>query len=583
MKHNYKPSVHFLISLSLAGVLFLSSCGKEGNKPVARVGGRTITVDEFKNAFSRGKSDEVLEKSTLQEKLDFLDNMIQKELEIVSAYQKGMQNDADVVDKVKIHEEKLIVQQLIEHEIIDKNISESELRNDYKNMGRHLQVMEIILEYPPNPKERENSIIPQKLKLLEQEIQKGVPFNKLAEKYSMETRADLKGVAKTYKWSVFNSQDSVYITAFSMKKGEISRPIKTAKGIKVIQLVDDKDVSQPAYEDEKDKIKRDIVQLRGRELEQKYYEWLDGLQKKYGTTEVEENIKTFINVVSDSSDVTKNAKEARDLENLFTKEQIGLELIRFNDGGSITVKQLFEEISRYPSRRRPLLGSEKELKNFLTTQIRKYVLIAEAKAQHMEKNKIVKEQLKTYTESVMQSKIVKMEVDDKIEVNEEKKKEYFEQHRDEFMLPEKREVQEILISDEKVAQDVVRRAKAGENFDKLAEKYNERNYTKKKMGNRGYIQRSMPNIGDPAFELKAKQVAGPIKNGKKWSVIKVLDIRPAVPRSYEEAEGFIDSKFRREVKDERTKEWMDELKKNIDVTIFQNRLDNTYAELREED
>ena len=57
MRHlQQKRFAQCIVGLSLTGLLFLSSCSKNDDQPVARVGGRTITSSEFDQAFSKGKT-----------------------------------------------------------------------------------------------------------------------------------------------------------------------------------------------------------------------------------------------------------------------------------------------------------------------------------------------------------------------------------------------------------------------------------------------------------------------------------------------------------------------------------------------
>ena len=78
-------------SIVLAG--FFIGCGEKGSQPVARVGGRVITENEFISSYSSGKDSNELASATLEDKQKHLDTMIDRELMLVQAYQQNLDKD----------------------------------------------------------------------------------------------------------------------------------------------------------------------------------------------------------------------------------------------------------------------------------------------------------------------------------------------------------------------------------------------------------------------------------------------------------------------------------------------------------
>jgi len=580
---------NLLIGFVLVCSLFIA-CGEKGTQPVARIGGRIIAVTDFEGSFSRGKSQKIIVESTLEKKLEHLNKMIDKELQIVAAYRANLDQDEEIIKKVEKRGESAIFRRLIDKEVIDPNISQKEIKQFYEKSKKQIKVAEIVIKMNPNATEQEQKVVNDKLKEIQEQIDSGSDFSKLIEKYSQDKnrraspRQSQKGILR---WTPFNSDDPVCQKGFSMKVGDISEPIKTKQGytiIKVLEII--KPVVKP-FSVEKERIKQQILRKRGKDLEKNYVDFLESLKKKYAVEYKEENIQKFIDTVAGSGrDTTKKTdfRFSTDKEKVFKNfsgEDKELIIIKYSDG-KISIGDFIEEINKFPITRRPNITNKEEVFNLIDRRILPQKLLElEAKAQDIRNDEKVKEQLKSFSESYMLSKIKQVEVKDKVKVTDNDLMKYYEEHREEFKNQEKREVQEIAVKDENLAKGLLKRAKSGENFTKLVKKYSEKESSKKKDGNIGFIVRSRQHYGKPTFETEVGGITGPVLIGKHYSIIKVLDIKEATYKTFAEAKKILNAKVNREVKNQREKDWMEELRNEIEITIFENRLENTFSYYKE--
>ena len=124
------------------------------------------------------------------------------------------------------------------------------------------------------------------------------------------------------------------------------------------------------------------------------------------------------------------------------------------------------------------------------------------------------------------------QVADEVAVTEREIEYYYNDHIDEIITGEKRELQLCLVSDRSRAQDVMLRAKKGEDFDNLVKMYSEDQKAKESLGKTGLVQAEQyPNFGAVAFALAAVgDVSEAVEIPRGYVVIKLLKIeKPKTP------------------------------------------------------
>ena len=138
--------------------------------------------------------------------------------------------------------------------------------------------------------------------------------------------------------------------------------------------------------------------------------------------------------------------------------------------------------------------------------------------------------------------------------------EYYDEHRDEYRVPEQVNVSHILIKtplpgpDGKVdpqgldaahkkADDLLQQLKAGGNFADLAKKYSEDTDSAKNGGSLGWIQRGRfpsPDLESAAFSLPKGATSGVINTGYGFDIIHVNDKQDAHMKTLEEVSSEIE-------------------------------------------
>lgn len=178
-------------------------------------------------------------------------------------------------------------------------------------------------------------------------------------------------------------------------------------------------------------------------------------------------------------------------------------------------------------------------------------------------------------------------------IEEKDLKKYYEDHKNEFQT-EQVKAAHILIATmdqqrkplpadqikakEKLANEVLAKVKAGEDFAKLAKTYSEDPGSKVNGGDLGYFGKGVmvPEFEKTAFSLKKGEVSGLVKSDFGYHIIKVNDHRNAIP--FEEAKQQIQSN----ILPQKYVDYIKGLEKKAKVEKFEDKIKNIDVELKSE-
>jgi peptidyl-prolyl cis-trans isomerase D len=152
----------------------------------------------------------------------------------------------------------------------------------------------------------------------------------------------------------------------------------------------------------------------------------------------------------------------------------------------------------------------------------------------------------------------------RIKIDNKEIRELYEWNIDRYRVPERVALRHIFIkispSDDaqartralKKAEDVLERAKRGEDFSRLAKHYSDDEVTSSSGGYLGYVQRGqlLKPIEEAAFSLKKGEVSRIIKSPSGFHIVKVEDIQESKTKSFDEMEPFL----REEIIQEKSRE-----------------------------
>jgi len=567
-----------LFAVIVISGFFFSNCADQQQKTVARVGGRRITVKDFEAAFAAGKRTKEIQMATLEEKTKFLDQMINKRLKIINAYQLGLDKDKKNQNAINERVKGIMFRRLVDIKVVDKVLPESRVKEYYYKSKREINIRQIVLKF--DKKTSKDKVLKKANKIINR-LKNGENFAEIAKTESDDVKTAKDGGKKGYlKWGPRSSFDPIYKAAFSIKEGEISDPIEAADGYYIIKVINIKKYPAPPFEQQKERFKKSIFRVFSKEIEKAYYEYIEELSKKHKKEFNEDGLELFIeryNFVKeketnsdDSTKILNKPSSPFDNFNESDKKQI---LVEF-DFSDISINDFIEEIKKYPARRLPRMKGKEQLKSFLNQQMVPIALFEhEIDKMNIKNDDQVKKSIKTYLESLMEKNIYQIQVVDKVKISEDDIKKYFEDHREDYKHEPMKEVHEIYVKDLKRANKIVAEARRGAKFSSLFNSYNEKKILEKNKGKLGFITRGRAGIGKPAFKLKLGEVSEPIKIGNGYSIIKILSEKPETLKTFDESKKIASARLRKELLKKQEEEWYSKLRNKIDITIYEKNLE----------
>jgi peptidyl-prolyl cis-trans isomerase SurA len=194
--------------------------------------------------------------------------------------------------------------------------------------------------------------------------------------------------------------------------------------------------------------------------------------------------------------------------------------------------------------------------------------------------------------NMLMSQVQRTEVLDKISINEEEAREYYNQHRTEFTSPTEITLREILIdvptTDQGVnvaqddaararAEEVRKRALAGEPFPRLAGEFSAAS-SKANGGLIGPIHSDelAPQLRDMLAAMSVGDVTSVLRTQRGYQVLKLESRTDSKVKTFEEARGDIGNKLgEQKLRVEREK-YLDRLREQATITFRNSELEKAY-------
>ena len=243
----------------------------------------------------------------------------------------------------------------------------------------------------------------------------------------------------------------------------------------------------------------------------------------------------------------------------------------------ITLEEFDKKIERLPKQYQEILKVQK--KKFLDEIIREELLHKEALKSKIDKDPETQEVIAEAKKRILVARLIKNRVQDKAFISEEEIKRYYDEHSEEFMLPERWRASHVLVDTPKEAEEIREKLKQGASFEELAEKRS-KDAASKKGGDVGYFSKGqlIPEFEKACFELELGELSDVVKTQFGYHVIKLTDRKSPEVQEFSSVENIIKKDLERKRKTQLLEELIADLQNNTKIAINEELLGGVTAE-----
>jgi len=426
-----------------------------------------------------------------------------------------------------------------------------------------IRASHILIELKPGFTSEDSAKALEKILKIKEKIQLGEDFAELAKEFSEDEGTknqggDLGFFSRRMMVQPFDE------AAFNLEVGQVSDVVKTQFGYHLIKVTDKKQIKP--FEEEKDFLKSIYQRIKYNDDKQRF---LDSLKRAF-------NYKVNSDLIDQIAAKADTIQVGGQYWTSHLKTEFGDSIIITYAKQKISVDTLMaraENLAEFINRR-----ITKSTLDNIVNRISEDLLLAEAVEYLPAKYPQFAELMEEYKNGILIFKLQEEEVWNKIQIDEEKLRSYWEANKEKFQWPDRVEYAEIFVKSDSLAQEIYKMLKAGEEFDSLAAKYTERPGFKEKNGYHG-IKPVLDNaLSQKANLLKEGEFSEPFKNTNGYSIVKLIKKHPAGLKTFEEALPEVSGAVQ-EIESKRLEnDYLEFLKSNYKPRIYYDKLSKAFVD-----
>jgi parvulin-like peptidyl-prolyl isomerase len=529
----------FLLSVLLVAIL-LNSCTMLNDRDIASVGNKKISVDELYRYMPKANFDAL----TSEEKAEKIESICKDYMARYYLEEEGVFDSGDVYWEIQTYKIRELANGAYQKLIIDKIINPASLKELYEKMRYDLNVSHILIgfnnEKNLNERDRESALT---LVNTIADSVNGTNFEHFAIKYSDDGSVGRNngtlGWAKAGHWV-----EPFENTAYTLKPGEISKPIETDFGFHIIKLNERREMNLEPY----DQIEEELVDIAFDAWRYKFIkrekEVLDSLKTEYVISINDSLLNDFLERFNRLS------------KNVFYSEQFtAFDIMDIFDDtlsvGSfgkdpIDKEWIIQYLKLISIKVPPRFTTSDSFWGFIDQSSLGAMFYNTALNHKLDKSEEFRKTFNVFLAKKSSGLFDKLYVYEQINPRGIQLKEFYDQYKDSLYTIEARvQVKEILLEDSLEAVGILEKIKKGADISALATQYSKRNIGKKSEGLIPAFKRTQyGDMSETAFEIQDGEIAGPFKLGEYYSVIQRVNYIPEEHRPYDQIKYRIVTDYR---------------------------------------
>ncbi len=279
-------TVALVAAAMLTGSCFAAKTGSDkGDKILAEVAGYKLTLKKFNDQIASLPPQlqmAVARNPQLKEQL--LDRWVQLTLMAAEARKQDLQDKPAVKKRIEDMTNALLAQEFMRENVEAKvKVTDKEVKDYYENhkseftRPEQVRARHILIKVSPNADKKALAKAKKKAEEIRAKALKGEDFAKLAEKYSDDPGSRGRGGDLGY-FQKGRMVPEFEKAAFSLKVGEISKPVRTSFGYHIIKVEGKRPSQQQTFKDVEQRIRQKLTREKQRKIRE---EIVARLEKKY--------------------------------------------------------------------------------------------------------------------------------------------------------------------------------------------------------------------------------------------------------------------------------------------------------------
>lgn len=537
----------------LALFVAVTACSRdESKKTLAKVGSRKITVGDFREAYMKVPPGYLPQATGEEGKRQFLDDLVNKELLVLEAYERELDKDEEVTSGMKRMEQQVLLRDLYNDQILEKSkVTDREIKARYEEMTRQDEVR------------ARHVVVTDSLKALEvlKKARAGGDFAELAKEYSEDPSTAALGGDLGFFAQEPEDSSEFFQWAFRLKPGEISEIFRTPFGWHIVKVEERRKRQLDPYEKLKTRLESMLIMTKRRDLATAF---LNETREKHKFELKEDAIKKVADAVQACTTAVGATPEQ--ISRQFPEAEKDLPLATMKEG-NYTIGDFIGSLEAAQITSLPPTTGYEDVKSMVESEAITEPLVLEARRLGVHKKKNVKSDLARLKEEKMVDLLYGREVRDSVKVTDQEVYEYFTEHAEDYGTPAVFKVLKLVVDTQTTADSLAALARSGTDFKVLVRDNSIDAFSKRRDGETD-ITAGRDAIIDALIEnAKIGEIAGPADTREGFMLLKLLSKKPPVPTPLEMAWPHVQNDVRRMKEEEALQSLLERLRDNYKPEI----------------
>ena len=415
-------------SLLLGLLVVLGACGKqEEEEIVAMVGQKAIHAEELRRFVLNLLPGLYTHKQGQEAREDYLQSLIDQELLLLEARNRGLDQDSQLVEKLSSKQRKYIVSVLRQREIMPLvEITEEDIRQRFEELGlvRERFLTAIVVASQQEARE------------LQQRLAVGESWTDLAQAHSLDGQSAKRAGEVGFLNRSLAERMGIPVAVFdTLAAGEVSSPLARGRAYQLIRFIGERQAELATHQAA---LQAQLMKIGQREVEDRKVEMLayelDWAMDAAGHQVLAALAENPAQQVQHLSAADRSAA-------LFSYK-----------GGQVSVNEYLHALKLHRVHSRKALADSA----FITALARRFILpetmLAYAASQAgIPDEPAVVAWVEDAKEELLLTRLRQIEVRDKVAVEDEEARRYIDEHPEQFLLPERICYEELIVPTEEEA------------------------------------------------------------------------------------------------------------------------------------